>query len=195
MKKLKLSAFACVQSGIVLSRKEARFEEETATYYHRLNLRSLNKYGSVNHKELDPFPSKDILDLSLLTQTGDVIVKLFTPIFPTLITESDKNLVIPSQLAVIRIFDEQVLPEYLQYYLSTPVISELMLSVEGWRSQRTIKVSTFTDLEVPIPTIEKQKLIAKIAMTCLKRERLYKELVEEERKLTTLEIQKYIGGK
>ena len=195
MKKMKLSDFATLQSGLVLNRKEARSEEETAKYYKRINMRSLNEYGELDRNDLDIFPSVEILDSAVLTQPNDIIVKLFTPIYPTLISEKDKGFIIPSQLVVIRVFDDQVLPEYLRYYLSAPEVSDLMLSIEGWRSQRTIKVSTFADLEIPIPSIEKQKLIAKISAINSQRERLYKELIEEEKKLTTLKLQKYIGGK
>lgn len=195
MKKMKLSDFATLQSGLVLNRKEARSEEETAKYYKRINMRSLNEYGELDRNDLDIFPSVEILDSAVLTQPNDIIVKLFTPIYPTLISEEDKGFIIPSQLVVIRVFDDQVLPEYLRYYLSAPEVSELMLSIEGWRSQRTIKVSTFADLEIPIPSIEKQQLIAKISAINSQRERLYKELIEEEKKLTTLKLQKYIGGK
>lgn len=195
MKKMKLSDFATLQSGLVLNRKEARSEEETAKYYKRINMRSLSEYGELDRNDLDIFPSVEILDSAVLTQPNDIIVKLFTPICPTLISEKDKGFIIPSQLVVIRVFDDQVLPEYLRYYLSAPEVSELMLSIEGWRSQRTIKVSTFADLEIPIPSIEKQKLIAKISAINSQRERLYKELIEEEKKLTTLKLQKYIGGK
>ena len=195
MKKMKLSDFATLQSGLVLNRKEARSEEETAKYYKRINMRSLNEYGELDRNDLDIFPSVEILDSAVLTQPNDIIVKLFTPIYPTLISEKDKGFIIPSQLVVIRVFDDQVLPEYLRYYLSAPEVSDLMLSIEGWRSQRTIKVSTFADLEIPIPSIEKQQLIAKISAINSQRERLYKELIEEEKKLTTLKLQKYIGGK
>lgn len=195
MKKMKLSDFATLQSGLVLNRKEARSEEETAKYYKRINMRSLNEYGELDRNDLDIFPSVEILDSAVLTQPNDIIVKLFTPIYPTLISEKDKGFIIPSQLVVVRVFDDQVLPEYLRYYLSAPEVSELMLSIEGWRSQRTIKVSTFADLEIPIPSIEKQKLIAKISAINSQRERLYKELIEEEKKLTTLKLQKHIGGK
>ena len=195
MKKMKLSEFATLQSGLVLNRKEARSDEETAKYYKRINMRSLSEYGKLDRNDLDIFPSIEILDSAVLTQPNDIIVKLFTPICPTLISEEDIGFIIPSQLVVIRVFDKRVLPEYLRYYLSAPEVSDLMLSIEGWRSQRTIKVSTFADLEIPIPSIEKQQLIAKISAINSQRERLYKELIEEEKKLTTLKLQKYIGGK
>ena len=158
-------------------------------------MRSLNEYGVLKRNDIDVFPSIEELDPSILTHKNDIIAKLFTPIFPTLVKEDAEGLVIPSQLVVIRVFDEHVLPEYLRYYLSAPEVSELLLSIEGWRSQRTIKVGTFADLEIPIPPIQKQKIIAEIANTDLTRKRLYRELIEEQSKLTTLEIQKYIGGK
>lgn len=195
MKKMKLSEFATLQSGLVLNRKEARSEEETVKFYKKINMRSLSEYGGLDRNDLDIFPSVEILDSALLTQPNDIIVKLFTPICPTLISQEDKGFIIPSQLVVIRVFDNRVLPGYLRYYLSAPEVSDLLLSIEGWRSQRTIKVSTFADLEIPIPSIEKQQLIVKISATNSQREQLYKELIEEENKLTTLKLQKYIGGK
>ena len=192
---MKLSEIATLQTGLVLNRKEARYEEETERVYRRVTMRSLNEYGVLKRNDIDVFPSIEELDPSILTHKNDIIAKLFTPIFPTLVKEDAEELVIPSQLVVIRVFDEHVLPEYLRYYLSAPEVSELLLSIEGWRSQRTIKVGTFADLEIPIPPIQKQKIIAKMANTDLTRKRLYRELIEEQSKLTTLEIQKYIGGK
>ena len=195
MLRLKLSEIATLQTGLVLNRKEARHEETTERVYRRVTMRSLNEYGVLKRNDIDVFPSIEELDPSVLTHKNDIIVKLFTPIFPTLVKEDAEGLVIPSQLVVIRVFDERVLPEYLRYYLSAPEVSELMLSIEGWRSQRTIKVGTFADLEIPIPSIERQRLIAEMTETDLFRKRLYKELIEEQSKLTALEIQKYIGGK
>lgn len=195
MLRMKLSEIATLQTGLVLNRKEARYEEETERVYRRVTMRSLNEYGVLKRNDIDVFPSIEELDPSILTHKNDIIAKLFTPIFPTLVKEDAEELVIPSQLVVIRVFDEHVLPEYLRYYLSAPEVSELLLSIEGWRSQRTIKVGTFADLEIPIPPIQKQKIIAEMANTDLTRKRLYRELIEEQSKLTTLEIQKYIGGK
>lgn len=192
---MKLSEIATLQTGLVLNRKEARYEEETERVYRRVTMRSLNEYGVLKRNDIDVFPSIEELDPSILTHKNDIIAKLFTPIFPTLVKDDAEGLVIPSQLVVIRVFDEHVLPEYLRYYLSAPEVSELLLSIEGWRSQRTIKVGTFSDLEIPIPPIQKQKIIAEMANTDLTRKRLYRELIEEQSKLTTLEIQKYIGGK
>ena len=192
---MKLSEIAYLQSGLVLNRKEAHFPEETIKIYRRLNLRSLNKSGTIEINELDVYPSKELLDPSMLTQKNDVVVKLFSPIYPTLITDNDIGLVIPSQLVVIRIINENILPAYLRYWLSTPEVSDFMLSLEGWRSQRTINISTFADLDVPIPSMEKQQAISNIVSLNIKRETLYHQLIEEQNRLTALSIQIAMGGK
>ena len=192
---MKLSDIASLQSGLVLNRKEARSPEETTKTYKRLNLRSLSSYNEIDHKELDTFPAKGILDQVVLTQPGDVVIKLFTPIFPVVITEHDAGLVIPSQLAVIRIFNSEILPQYLRYWLSTPEVSDSLQSLEGWQSQRTIKIGTFAELDVPVPSLKEQQIIANMVSTNLRREQLYRSLIDEQNKFTMLNIQRIIGGK
>ena len=191
---MKLSEFANLQSGLVLNRKEARSTEKTVKTYKRLNLRSLDTHGVINHCELDDYQSKEFLDDAVLTQPDDIVVKLFAPLSPVLITTIDAGLVIPSQLAVIRIHNKTVLPQYLRYWLSTPEVSDALLSMEGWQSQKTIKIGTFADLDVPIPSLERQTIISNMVRVSSRREQLYQELIEEQKKLTTLEIQKIIGG-
>jgi len=192
--KMKLSEFANLQSGLVLNRKEARSTEKAVKTYKRLNLRSLDTHGVINHSELDDYQSKEFLDDAVLTQPDDIVVKLFAPLSPVLITTIDAGLVIPSQLAVIRIHKKTVLPQYLRYWLSTPEVSDALLSMEGWQSQKTIKIGTFADLDVPIPSLEMQTIISNMVRVSSRREQLYQELIEEQKKLTSLEIQKIIGG-
>ena len=192
---MKLSDIANLQSGLVLNRKEARYPEETVKVYKRLNLRSLSSYNEIDHKELDIFSAKGMLDQAVLTQPGDIVMKLFTPISPVVITEHDVGLVIPSQLAVIRIFNNEILPQYLRYWLSTPEVSGLLQSLEGWQSQRTIKIGTFAELEVPFLPLKEQQIIANMVSTNLRREQLYRSLIDEQNKFTMLNIQRIIGGK
>lgn len=192
---MKLSDIASLQSGLVLNRKEARSSKETKEVYKRLNLRSLSSYNEIDHQELDIFPAKNILDQAVLTQPGDIIIKLFIPISPVVITEHDAGLVIPSQLAVIRIFNNEILPQYLRYWLSTPEVSDSLQSLEGWQSQRTIKIGTFAELEVPVPTLKEQQIIANMVSTNFRREQLYRSLIDEQNRFTMLNIQRIIGGK
>lgn len=192
---MKLSEIAGLQSGLVLNRKEAHSPEETKKIYKRLNLRSLNKNGTIEKEELDIYPAAELLDSSMLTQKNDVVVKLFTPINPALITDDDIGLVIPSQLVVIRIKNSNIMPSYLCYWLSTPGVSDFIQSIESGKTLRSISVSTFANLEVPIPPLEKQQAISNIVSLNVKRETLYHQLIEEQNRLTALSIQIAMGGK
>lgn len=191
---MKLSKIANLQSGLVLSRKEARAPEETVHVYKRLNIRSLNDYGKIDRDELDVFPAKEKIDPVNLTQTNDIVVRLFMPLNPTVISENDAGLVIPSQLAVIRLHDENVLPEYLCYWLSTSKVSELILARDGWAKYRVIKIGLLAELDIPIIPNEQQNTVVKLVSTSIQRDQLYQKLLQEERKLTALKIQTFIGG-
>lgn len=192
---MKLSEIAGLQSGLVLNRKEARSSEEAKKIYKRLNLRSLNKDGTIEKKELDIYKASELLDSSMLTQKNDVVVKLFAPIHPTLITDDDTGLVIPSQLVVIRIKNNNIIPSYLCYWLSTPKVSDFIQSFENGKTLRSVSISTFANLDVPIPPLEKQQAISNIVLLSKKRETLYHQLIEEQNRLTALSIQIAMGGK
>lgn len=189
----KISDIAELQSGLVMNRIEAESDSETPYFYPKISLRSLNKSGSIDKNEIDHVYSKKRVNPDALTKKDDILVKLFTPIYPTLVTDNEEGFLIPSQIVVIRIKNACILPEYLRYCLSTPEVTDSLLT-EGWQSQRSIKVSAFSELEIPIPTLKEQKLIVDILDTHLQRKKLYMELIEAEDKLTSLEIKKIIGG-
>lgn len=181
MKKTPLSVIANIQCGLVLNRKEARTAETVSKPYKRLNLRSLKEDGSLNIKELDDFDSIEYLNEQFLTQRDDIIIRLFAPLSPVRIQDGETGFVIPSQLAVIRIKDERsVLPGYLRWYLSSPEVSGKLLLAENSLKERSIKVGKLSALPVPILPPEKQELIIQICETAMRREKLYKELLNQE---------------
>ena len=188
----KLSAVAMLQSGIVLSRKEATSEGESFEY-KRLNLRAINETGHVVSPELETFYTQEELSFSQLTQDGDIVVRLFAPLFPTLITEEDVGLVVPSQLALIRLRDPTVLPAYLQICLSRQSIAETLLSKEIG-VHRSITVKALSDLSIPLVPIGIQKKAIEICDLAKRRKQLYQELVEQEQLQTESLIESMIGG-
>jgi len=195
MRCFKLLEIANVQSGLVLNRKEAKDAANIAYSYKRLNLRSLDEDGNIDELSLDDYDASETLDEQVITMKGDVIVRMFAPICPVTITENTSGLVIPSQLSTIRIKDKtQVLPEYLRYYLSQDSVINKILAEEGWQRQRTIKISTITNLLIPLPTIEQQATIAKIVQANSKRKKLYQELIKQEDAHISALINKFTGG-
>ena len=192
---LKISEIANIQTGVVLSRKEAKKIQEIVQKYQRLTLKALGDDGFINKNELENYNAKEKLDKSQTTQDGDVVLRLFSPLCPVLIGKETEGFVIPSQLAVLKVTNpEVILPSYLRWYLSQREMQERVLFEEGGTAQKTIKVGTIMDLVITVPDIEIQKNIVKIDILSRKREQLYKDLIVQERLYTESVIGNIIGG-
>ena len=192
----KLSSLANIHSGVVLSRKEAPASFPSALVYKRFTLRSFNGSGNLIKQELEPFWSKEPIEPTLLSQQGDILVRLCMPINPIFIPSEPEGVVIPSQIAVIRVIDKSiVLPEYLRWYLSQKNISDVLQAAEHGTAQRTIKVKSIMDLDIIVPSLILQKQIAQIDTVSRQREQLYQDLIIQERLQTEQVLAKLMGGK
>lgn len=184
-----------IQSGLVLSRKEARFNSKQSIEYMKLNLRSINDDGSIDQESLDKYFALEKLDEQFTTHKNDIVVRLFSPFKPALITESFIGLVIPSQFAIIRLKSNKVIPKFLCCYLSyRNVLSSLAIRESGQISGG-IKLSALSEIEIPILTIEKQKAISSYSEIYTKQRKLYLSLIEQyDIKMDTI-MNRVIGGK
>lgn len=192
---VKISDIADAQGGLVLSRKEVKEPSADTFCFKRLTLRALGDNGYINKRYLDNFYSKDSLSTALFTLPGDVVVRLFSPMCPAIVDEENKGLLVPSQLAVLKIKkDVPVLPEYLRLCLSQREIQERVLQAESGTAQRTVKLGTIMDLQVSVPDIITQRKAVQIDVLGRERERLYRELIEQEHLLSEKIIENIIGG-
>ena len=188
----KLSELASVQSGVVLGRKEA--PSGSGSYaYQRLSLRALNETGKLDHADLEPFYAQEALLPSQVTQVNDIVVRLFEPLLPMVITDSDVGIAVPSQLAIIRLHDQSVLPAYLQLLLSRKDIYKEIFQRDSY-SQRAITISSLMKLELPIAPIEIQQKAVQLRELTEHRLQLYQNLMEQEQLLTETLIENMIGG-
>ncbi|MCS4479552.1 restriction endonuclease subunit S [Clostridium botulinum] len=120
---------------------------------------------------------------------------MFAPLNPTIVTEEIVGMVFPSQLASIRITDDSVTPEYIQFYLSQEHILKRLISQDTGIEQRAIKISRLSNVEIAIPPLEIQKKICKIVYIYNTQVELRKQLAEQEEMLTKAIIHKMIYGK
>ena len=94
----KISDLADVQGGIVLSRKEAKNQKESAFEYSRLTLRAFDENGNINRSELKIFHACESLENALFTKVGDVVIRLVSPMYPASIEPDYEN--IPRPLSI-----------------------------------------------------------------------------------------------
>lgn len=191
----KISDLADVQGGMVLSRKEAKSPDNTACRYQRLTLRSFDQNGNIDKNELEIFHACESLENALFTQAGDVVIRLFSPMYPVHIETGYENILVPSQFAVLRVKDDtEIMPEYLRLCLAQKSVQERILSLESGTAQKTVKIKTVLDLEIPLQPLHIQQKAVQIDRLSRKRECMYRELMENERILTEHLIEKMIGG-
>ena len=191
----KISDVAEVQGGIVLSRKEAKTQEESYCSYKRLTLRAFDRTGSIHVSVLEDFYACESLDNALFTSKGDVVVRLLSPMHPVYVENNYENILLPSQFAVLRVKDREVImPEYLRLWLAQKSIQDRVLDLESGTAQKAVKIKTILNLDISIPPLEVQKKAVMIDTLSRRRECLYRELIEEERTLTENLLENIIGG-
>ncbi len=191
----KISDLADVQGGMVLSRKEAKGQEETSFEYSRLTLRAFDENGNINRSELEIFHACEDLENALFTRAGDVVIRLVSPMYPVYIEPGYENILVPSQFAVLRVKDRaKVMPEYLRLCLAQKSVQDRILSLESGTAQKTVKIKTVLDLVIPLHLLHIQQEAVQIDRLSRKRECMYRELIENERILTGHLIEKIIGG-
>lgn len=192
---VRISDIAEAQGGLVLSRKEAKEPSSQVYHFKRLTLRSLEESGFINDRSLEDFYASESLSNALFTSPRDVVIRLCSPIYPVIIDVSHEGLLVPSQLAVLKVKREApVLPEYLRLCLAQREIQERVLKVESGTAQRTVKLGTIMDLQISIPDLETQSRVVQIDILSREREQKYHELIAQERLFTEKIIEDIIGG-
>ena len=195
MKIYKISEIADIQSGLVLSRKAAK-GNNNAHQYQRLTLKSVTEDSLLDVASFETYAASEAIDEQFITKENDIIIRLFAPVCATLIKKENEGLVVPSQLAIIRLKNGcPYLPGYLSVYLTNERSLENLIVGAGMSAQKIIKVGNVAELEIPWLPIDKQRIISDIANEQLNIVALYKKIIEQETLRTKSVIKDIIGGK
>jgi restriction endonuclease S subunit len=190
----KLGEIAKINTGLVVKRKQAKFTEKALANYKMLTLKSFEYEGCLNIEELDYFYSIEKLDDKYLTCKGDVIIRLSYPNKSIAINKDNEGILIPSLFAVIRLWDNAVLPEYLSIYLNSDEMKEFYAKTAIGSAIQIIKTSLLKDIIVKIPKIEIQQKTIELYTLMLKEKALLDELMEEKVKYNKAVLRRLIAG-
>ena len=195
MEKYRLSDVAYIQTGLVLTRKASK-DKYSEYKYKRLTLKAVTENGSLDKCSVEKYSACEVLDRQFLTSENDILVRLFSPIKASLIKAENTNLVIPSQLAIVRLKQNSpFLPGYISAYISNNRYIENMIEGAGAQDQKIIRVGSVAELEIPFIPKDKQRLVADINEKQLELTAMYKTLVEAETLRAKTIISEIIGGK
>ncbi|SPT68502.1 Uncharacterised protein [Anaerobiospirillum thomasii] len=193
---MKLGDMASVSCGLVLARKQAK---KTSEYrYKLLNLRCIREDGEIDLNGADNYEAIEQLKDEHLTKVGDIVVRLTAPYTAVLIDETTAGMVISSNFVVIRIRDNQLLPEYLYWLLNTSQIKRDIYKNSTGNMLSAVNAKYFMGLDIAAVSREKQQNIADLFLLGKKEVKLLKDLVEQKEKFYTFilnnEYTKFVNG-
>lgn len=209
MKKVKLKDIADIQMGLVLSRAGAKqlelikqnvmekFSANETYQYKAVTLRSIDDQGNLDENQCDDFISKDKLTDRYLTVKNDILIRLFSPLKICLINDLQENIVIPSQFSILRLKDNarnDILPEYLQLIMQNKSFTNQVEKLEVGFQLRSIKTSSIENVEIYIPTVQRQKKLIEIVKLMRRKENLLSELLEQQKIQNEILQEKLIIG-
>ena len=172
-----LGDVAEVRSGLVLARKQAL--GISAFAYKLLTLRSIHPNGYVDVKQLDVFHAAEDLQLSYLSQVGDIVIRLTAPYTAIFVDESTAGMVVSSNFVIIRADRNELLPEYLFWLLNTPKVKRSIYENATSNMLGAIKATYFAGFKMPKLPLAKQQQIADINALALKEAKLLRDLAEQ----------------
>ncbi|MBP3742347.1 MAG: restriction endonuclease subunit S [Treponema sp.] len=178
---MQLGCCAEIRSGLVLSRKQAR--EKTENRYSLLTLKSIKSDATVSEGDLGIFDAVESLNKEYLTEIGDVIVRTSMPYTSVLIDKKTYGMVVSSNFVIIRCYTDKLLPEYLFWLLNTETVKRDIFKNSAGNMLAAIKPQYFCDLEIKLPSLREQKLIADFNMTARKELELLERLKTEKEKI------------
>lgn len=150
-----LKHIANIQSGIY-----AKPELDGEVYY--IQARHFNRVHQFN-TAVKPDLRADAKIEKHFLQMGDILVAAkgydhFAVEYEGII----KPAVASSMFIVIRLQEKNILPAFLSWFINLHQTQKILLDSAKGTSLPSITISALADLEIPIPTIEKQNLILQI---------------------------------
>lgn len=178
-KMIKLKEIAEIQTGLVLSRKEAAESSNEFEVYRQLNLKAINSEGYIDMELLEEFKANEVLSKDYITRKDDILVRLTSPYTAVLIDENSAGIVVPSHFIIVRARKEYVLPEYLYWLLNSDRVKLEIAKNISSTTTGAVKPAVYASLVIDELSLEQQKNIATVYSLTKKEAYLYEQLKSE----------------
>lgn len=153
--KTTLKHIATIQTG-VFAKPVAKGE---IVYLQARHIDENGKIAGLLHPDLK---AEDVSEKHIL-RPGDVLFAAKgSKNFAAVIEESNLSLVASTSFFVIRLKDNNVLPQYLVWYMNSATTQALLKSTAIGSSMASISKTTLEKLDIPVPDIQTQQTILSI---------------------------------
>ena len=181
-----------IRSGAVLSRIKQSSKEPEGKTCKVITIRSLGNGNGIEEDLLEKININDVITNRHLSAENDVILRLSYPFTAVVIKSSTRDLVIPSNLCILRGIDKKVLPEYLCIFLNSSIAKKQFSVFTSQSTIPTIKIGMVGEIDIEIPPLETQQKVINFENTYRKRKELLEQLIIEEEKVRNFAIKTII---
>lgn len=189
MKKIKLSDWADIRSGLVLARKQS--SSSTENNYKLLTLKSINPKGYIEQELLDDYFATEKLNENYISQLGDIIFRTSSPYTAVLIDEATQGVVVSSYFTIIRSNKNKLKPEYLYWLLNNDETLKTIQKNNFGNALGSIRPQFFSDLEIFLMPLNEQEIISDLNLLFKKEQQLLSDLKEQKELKAKYTLEKY----
>lgn len=160
--KVRLQDICEIRAGVPAGRARGNAKGNSDSSVLILSQKAVTRTGIV-HEELERISGLKIKE-ELLTRKGDVIVKVSPPYNSVYINEFDAGILVTSSFVIVRKNKKTPVDmQYLAFFLNSNHMKAILKDITVGTSLPLLKRSTLLALEIPLPSIGKQKQLAFLA--------------------------------
>lgn len=174
---VKLGEVAAVQLGITFRGADAARHDPDGTH-QIIRIGDISEDGDIRHGEPNLVRLDDASIARGELRDGDVLVAARGTRMTAAVFDGSFAAVVGSQFCIVRPNADRLLPDYLRWFLNLPATQENLLSRARGSYVRSLPSSALADLEIRIPSIARQRAIAKIHELRLREKHLMSQLAE-----------------
>lgn len=190
--KVKVKKLAEVQMGYSFRSRLEASENGDVKVIQMKDLRDDNTVGCDDLMMIDMETVKE----NHLVRKGDLVFRSRGHVTTAaVLLEDPQRAVVAAPLLRIRVTKpERVLPEYLNWYIGQRDAQIFLTSRAEGTVQKMIGIKTIGDLEVALPSLEKQKIIVELASLSAREQTLRHALAEKREQYISTTLMRFAKG-
>jgi restriction endonuclease S subunit len=177
--KTKIKSIANIRLGYSF---RSKIQKDYSGNVQVIQMKDLTNEFKVNTNNLDKTEIQNI-KTHFLVQKNDLIFRTRgSDTTACILDEEVENVILVAPLLRIRIEPQNVLPEYVLWYINQTPAQVFLNSRAKGTFQKMITKKVIEELEIEIPTLEKQKRVVEISKLLQKERMLIKKLISKKDK-------------
>lgn len=177
--------------GVVLKRKEAKYQTNATYEYKIFNIKSYEE-----KIEYDSFYSNEDLE-NFVAKKGDILFRLSFPIKVIEVDDEIEGKLVNNQYCIIRMSEKNSKIyniDFIKWFLESNNAKQQFEKILIGTTIRSVPVVKLRKLEIPKINRDEQEKISKVVNTWNREKYLYQKMIKEKEKYYNSIINKVING-